>query len=60
VLTIREQRQQVKDMLADSPSLKPAISRLMEKAYKSAVNAAADETALSDDSFPAACPYDFD
>jgi hypothetical protein len=60
VLTIREQRQQVKDMLADSPSLKPAISRLMEKAYKSAVNAAADETGLSDDAFPADCPYDFD
>ena len=51
VLTIREQRQQIKNLLADSPSLKPAVSRLMEKAYKSAVNAAADETGLADSVF---------
>lgn len=60
VLTIREQRQQIKDLLADSPSLTPAISRQMEKAYKSAVNAAADETGLADKVFPPNSPYDFD
>ena len=60
VLTIREQRQQVQDMLTESPSLKPALSRLMDKAYKSAVNAAADETGLPDAVFPKASPYDFD
>ena len=60
VLTIREQRQQIKDLLADSPSLKPAISLQMDKAYKSAVNAAADDTGLPDDAFPTTSPYDFD
>jgi hypothetical protein len=60
VLTIREQRQQIKDMLGESPSLKPAIPRLMEKAYTSAVNAAADDTGLADDAFPSISPYDFD
>lgn len=60
VLTIREQRQQIIYMLDESPSLKPAITRLMDKAYTSALNEAANETVLPDKAFPKSSPYDFD
>jgi hypothetical protein len=60
VLTIREQRRRIERLLTKNPSLRPRLEALVSEAHPSAVNAAADETGLSDDAFPADCPYDFD
>lgn len=55
--TIREQRNQVLQLLDESPSLKPHLPEALEKAYQSALNLAVCETSLSYEAFPAQCPY---
>ncbi len=52
-LTIKEQRYRVKRLLQDNPSLKPQFPAISEDAYGSAVMAAARETDLDEDTFPA-------
>ena len=46
-LTLAEQRAQVHDILEDNPSLKPELDEIAEKAFRTGLNAAADETGLS-------------
>lgn len=55
--TIREQRFQVLQLLAESPSLQPKLPEAMETAYQSALNLAVRETSLSYKVFPQECPY---
>ncbi|MFP4124024.1 DUF29 domain-containing protein [Coleofasciculus sp.] len=55
--TIREQRFQVRQLLAESPSLKPYLVEAIELAYQSAVNLAVRETGLSYKTFPPECAY---
>ncbi|MGB7439502.1 MAG: DUF29 domain-containing protein [Coleofasciculaceae cyanobacterium] len=55
--TIREQRLQVLQLLAESPSLQPMLPEAKETAYKSALNLAVRETSLSYKVFPQECPY---
>ncbi|OYQ37962.1 hypothetical protein CHU95_00105 [Niveispirillum lacus] len=59
-LTIKEQRREVADHLSDNPSLKSRLSETMENAYGVAIIAAARETSISEETFPAECPWSFD
>src|ERR1700693_5115561 len=54
--TIREQRDQIKLIFEDSPSLRPVIAEALGRSYKRARTAAA-ETGLPETSFPAECPF---
>ncbi|MBI5162294.1 MAG: DUF29 domain-containing protein [Magnetospirillum sp.] len=59
-LTIREQRQDLVDHLADNPSLKAILTEAIVAAYRKAVLEAARETDLDEETFPPACPYSFE
>lgn len=58
--TIRTQRLQLRDHLADSPSLKARLDEAIASAYERAIIVAADETGLAEDTFPTACPWPFE
>ena len=58
--TISEQRQQIADLIDESPSLKPVLAQDFTKIYKLAVNKAMSETGLPDATFPADCPFALD
>jgi len=55
--TIVEQRQQIRDLLEDSPSLKHRLTEKFVKSYTDAVEYAAAETGLPITQFPTVCPY---
>jgi hypothetical protein len=55
--TVREQRDQIEAILEDSPSLRPVIAEALSRAYKKARTVAADETGLSETTFPDTCPF---
>lgn len=55
--TIREQRLAITDLLAESPSLRPAVSTLLAMAYSRARLRAARETRLPEATFPETCPW---
>ena len=59
-LTIKEQRKEVVNHLADNPSLRSKIDEAMAQAYDVAVVKAAKETAIDEDGFPGACPWTFE
>lgn len=60
VLSIREQRLEIGDVLADNPGLKPRVAEAIARAYRRACLEAAKETELDEATFPAAYPYSFD
>ncbi len=53
--TIRTQRQEIKDLLGDNPSLKPRLQEFLSAAYPRARTAALDETGLL--SLPEESPF---
>lgn len=55
--TIRYQRDDINDLLADSPSLKPTVPEKIAAAYPKAVILAADETGKPRSAFPLECPF---
>jgi hypothetical protein len=55
--TIRTQRLEIDDALSDSPSLRPQVPALLQRAYPGACTLAADETGLPLATFPEACPW---
>jgi len=55
--TIREQRIQIKLLLADSPSLKPYLNQFFFAAYELGLALAIRETRLGEQIFPEACHY---
>lgn len=57
--TVRIQRLDLADHLADNPSLKTRIEDRIANAYRKAVIQASDETGLPESCFPAACPWDY-
>lgn len=59
-LMIKEQRREVISHLRDNPSLKARLSETIADAYGVAIFAAARETSLSEEIFPAECPWSFD
>ena len=60
VATIRNQRLDVADHLADNPSLKARLPESLAAAYERARNSAAAETDLPDSLFPRECPWSFE
>ncbi|KMO14457.1 DUF29 domain-containing protein [Methylobacterium indicum] len=59
-LSIRDQRDQAADVLADSPGLKRRLDEAMVRAYRGARLDAARETDLPLRVFPEECPYSRD
>lgn len=59
-LTIREQRLEVKDVLADNPSLKSIIDTVCCNSYDKAILKAAKEAKLSPNAFPETCEWTID
>ncbi|MFZ4703900.1 MAG: DUF29 domain-containing protein [Candidatus Methylumidiphilus sp.] len=55
--TIRIQRDDIEDMIAENPSLKRLIPEKIASAYPKAVALASDETGFPKKTFPAVCPY---
>jgi hypothetical protein len=55
--TIEEQRLQIEGVLAESPSLRPAIAATLPEVYAIARARAIAETGLADDLFPNVCPF---
>jgi len=56
--TIVEQREQIADLLCQSPGLKAAVADTLTAVYPAAVRLAHKETRLPSETFPARCPYD--
>ena len=55
--TIREQREQIAELLDESPSLKASPANELPKIYRLALTKALGETGLPEATFPAACPF---
>lgn len=55
--TIREQRDELAGVLADSPSLRVQLNDLLPSLYRRACRKAAAETGLDIDAFPPTCPW---
>jgi hypothetical protein len=56
-LSIREQRLELADVLADNPGLRPRMPEAIARAYRKARLAAIKETGLKEATFPETCPY---
>jgi len=55
--SLRTQRRHIRDLLEESPSLRPQVPGLVLEAYPDAVKDAVDETGLPIGRFPVDCPY---
>jgi nitric oxide reductase activation protein len=55
--TVQEQRTRIRRLLRFSPSLRPEVESMTLEVYPDALRAAAIETRLSEDAFPAILPY---
>lgn len=55
--TIRIQRLDIAELLAENPSLTPYLEEACQKAYSRSVALAVGETDLPNRTFPLACPY---
>ena len=58
-LSIAEARDEIADLLEDSPSLKANLDSAMASAYRYARRNAAIETRMAEESFPAQAPWTF-
>ena len=57
LITIREQRREILDLLQDSHSLQPYLPEAMQKAYLAGIDLVVRETPLEDADLPIASPY---
>jgi hypothetical protein len=60
MLSIREQRLELEDVLDDNPGLRPRIGEALARAYRKARIQAARETRLEETAFPETCRYSFE
>jgi Domain of unknown function DUF29 len=60
ILSVRAQRLEIEDILADNPGLKPRIAEAVTRAYRKARIDAAKATGLDEAVFPATCEYSYD
>ena len=58
--TVRVQRRDLADHLADNPSLRALVPAILARAYGNAAIAAGADTGLGEHSFPVACPWSFE
>jgi hypothetical protein len=57
IITVNTQRDEIAKIIADSPSLRPAVRETLVSAYSSARRDAAVATNLPLSKFPAECPF---
>ncbi len=57
LMTIRVQRRDTQELLAENPSLKPYLAEALPKIYESGRDLAVGETNLPLKTFPENCPY---
>ncbi len=55
--TIREQRDEIIDILESNPSLKPYLEEAIAKGFRQGINLVIRETPLDDQDLPIDCPY---
>lgn len=55
--TLRVQRLDISELLADNPSLKPYLEEALQTIYLKSLALAVSETNLPDRTFPKSCPY---
>jgi len=55
--SIRNARDQIDEILEESPSLERQLTGLLETEYRKARRHAVEETGLAEAAFPATCPY---
>ncbi|VXD25443.1 DUF29 domain-containing protein [Planktothrix paucivesiculata] len=55
--TIYEQRYQIKELIKESPSLKPYLRDAVVESYRDGLDLAGRETSLKSSIFPQECPY---
>jgi hypothetical protein len=60
IISIKEQRLEINDILKDNPGLRPRTSEAIERAYRKAILAAAKETKLDEAVFHENLVYGFD
>jgi Domain of unknown function DUF29 len=60
VLSIKAQRAELENIMADNPGLKPRIGEAISRAYRRASIEAARETGLDEEQFSKSCPYAWD
>jgi hypothetical protein len=58
--TIEEQRLQIEQVFAESPSLRPLAAGMLAQAHTIARARAIAETGLADNTFPPSCPFALD
>jgi Domain of unknown function DUF29 len=58
--SIRGARDAIRELLDESPGLKPQLPELFQKAYRAGVNLAVEETNLHESRFPASSPWSFE
>lgn len=56
-MTIRIQRRDTQELLAENPSLKPYLEEALQKIYENGRDLASGETNLPLKTFPENCPY---
>lgn len=56
--TIREQRDEILDVLQENPSLKPYLNEAVQKGFRQGINLVLRETPLDVDDLPSKCPYE--
>jgi hypothetical protein len=59
-LSIKAQRAELDDIIADDPGLKLRIGEAISRGYRRASIEAARETGLNEGEFPTTCPYGWD
>jgi len=57
LMTIRVQRRDTQELLAENPSLKPYLEEALQKIYENGRDLASGETNLPLKTFPKNCPY---
>src|ERR1700738_1255612 len=60
IISIKDQRLAINDILADNPGLRPRLPEAVERAYRRAILAPAKETKLDEPVFPDRLGYGFD
>ncbi|MGL5032297.1 MAG: DUF29 domain-containing protein [Microcystaceae cyanobacterium] len=55
--TIREQRDEILDIIDANPSLKPYLEEAIAKGFRQGINLVVKETPLDDPDLPKDCPY---
>jgi hypothetical protein len=60
IISIKEQRLEIDDILKDNPGLRPRIPEAIDRAYRKAILAAAKETKLDEAVFSETLVYSFE